>query len=217
MKKDEREALLKLKLVEMKQYELQLYAKGVRFVAGVDEVGRGPLAGPVVAACVVLPEDFQVLGIDDSKKLSEKKRAQMYECIIKECLAYGVGVVDNSIIDEINILEATKLAMKQAIDEANKNLEGEIDHVLIDALTLKDVNLAQTGIVKGDSKSVSIAAASIVAKVIRDKMMAEFHEKYPCYAFDRNKGYGTELHYAGLREQGCCEIHRKTFIKQFLT
>lgn len=217
MKKQEKEALLQIKLVEMKKYEQELYDKGICFVAGVDEVGRGPLAGPVVAACVVLPQDFQVLGIDDSKKLSEKKRKELYPCILDECLACGIGIVDNREIDEINILEATKKAMRMAVEEANKNLEGEIGHVLIDALTLKEVRVPQTGIIKGDSKSISIAAASIVAKVVRDRMMEEFHAKYPAYSFDQNKGYGTEKHYEGLKCEGYCEIHRKTFIKQFLT
>jgi len=182
----------------------------------VDEVGRGPLAGPVVAACVVLPKNFAVLGIDDSKKIPEKKREALYSEIIKEALAFGVGIVDNKIIDEINILEATKLAMKIAINEVNRKLEGKLEHILIDALTLKNVAIPQTGIIKGDTMSVSIAAASIVAKVIRDKMMRDFHLEYPFYAFDRNKGYGTILHYEGLKKVGYCDIHRKTFIKQYL-
>lgn len=217
MKKQEKEEILKEKLIVMKRYETELYAEGVAFVAGVDEVGRGPLAGPVVAACVVLPKDFAVLGIDDSKKVPEKKREALYLEIIEGALAFGLGIVDNVTIDEVNILEATKMAMKIAIEEANEKLEGKIGHVLIDALTLKSVEIPQTGIIKGDAKSVSIAAASIVAKVIRDKIMQEFHQEYPCYAFDRNKGYGTTLHYEGLRAEGYCDIHRKTFIKQFLT
>jgi len=217
MKMQEKETLLKEKLIQMKIYENELYQKGICIVAGVDEVGRGPLAGPVVAACVVLPKDFSVLGIDDSKKVPENKRETLYVKIINEALAFGVGIVDNKIIDEINILEATKLAMKIAINEANIKLNGKLEHILIDALTLKNVAIPQTGIIKGDSKSVSIAAASIVAKVIRDKMMREFHLEYPSYAFDRNKGYGTLLHYEGLKKDGYCDIHRKTFIKQYLT
>jgi len=217
MKIQEKEEHLKEKLIQMKIYENELYEKGICIVAGVDEVGRGPLAGPVVAACVVLPENFSVLGIDDSKKVPEKKREALYSEIIKEALAFGVGIVDNKIIDEINILEATKLAMKIAINEVNRKLEGKLEHILIDALTLKNVAIPQTGIIKGDTKSVSIAAASIVAKVIRDNMMRDFHLEYPFYAFDRNKGYGTLLHYEGLKKEGYCDIHRKTFIKQYLT
>ena len=216
MKMQEKEKVLKEKLIQMKLYENKLYEKGICMVAGVDEVGRGPLAGPVVAACVVLPKDFSVLGIDDSKKVPENKRETLYVKIINEALAFGVGIVDNKIIDEINILEATKLAMKMAINEVNIKLDGKLEHILIDALTLKSVEIPQTGIIKGDTKSVSIAAASIVAKVLRDEIMREYHLEYPSYAFDRNKGYGTQLHYQGLKTAGCCDIHRKTFIKQFL-
>jgi len=212
MKKQEKEKFLLEKLKEMSIYETGLYDQGLCFVAGVDEVGRGPLAGPVVAACVVLPKDFQVLGIDDSKKVSEKNRESLYLEITGGALAFGIGIVDNGIIDQINILEATKMAMKMAIEEANGKLNGAIQHILIDALTLKEVKTPQTGIVKGDAKSVSIAAASIVAKVTRDRMMLEYHRQYPGYAFDRNKGYGTALHYEGLKAVGHCEIHRKTFI-----
>ncbi|MBK5246216.1 MAG: ribonuclease HII [Peptostreptococcaceae bacterium] len=216
MKIHEKEEYLKEKLIQMKTYENELYGKGIFMIAGVDEVGRGPLAGPVVAACVVLPENFSVLGIDDSKKVPEKKREALYLKILEEALAFGAGIVDNKIIDEINILEATKLAMKIAIDQVNRKLEGKLEHILIDALTLKNVKIPQTGIIKGDTKSVSIAAASIVAKVIRDKIMREYHLEYPFYAFDRNKGYGTQLHYEGLKKAGYCDIHRKTFIKQYL-
>ena len=217
MNNNEREQKLLLKLMEMKEYELDLQRKGNNMIAGVDEVGRGPLAGPVVAACVVLPLHFDVLGIDDSKKLSEKKREFLYEKIIEAAIAFDFGVVDNIVIDKINILEATKLAMKIAIENVNLKIGGSIDHILIDALTLNEINIPQTGIIKGDSKSVSIAAASILAKVKRDRMMEEFHKKYPNYSFDKNKGYGTKLHYEGLYSFGHCDIHRKTFIKQFLT
>ena len=212
MKKHEKEMFLQEKLIEMKTYETALYQQGICLVAGVDEVGRGPLAGPVVAACVVLPKDFQVLGIDDSKKVSEKKREALYSEITGGALAFGIGIVDNDIIDRVNILEATKMAMKMAIEEAAGKLSGEIEHILIDALTLKDVKTPQTGIIKGDAKSVSIAAASIVAKVYRDRMMQDYHRQYPGYGFDRNKGYGTALHYEGLKAVGHCEIHRKTFL-----
>ncbi len=217
MKKSEKEIQLKIKLNEMKEYENRLYLNGIHFIAGVDEVGRGPLAGPVVAAAVILPEDFSVLGIDDSKKLSEKKRQELYNIIIDNSLAYGVGWVDNILIDEINILEATKVAMKNAIVEADEMLKKEcnqtIEHVLLDAVKLDSIKTPQTSIIKGDSKSVSIAAASIIAKVTRDSYMVEKHRDYPYYSFDSNKGYGTKAHYQGIREHGITPIHRRSFLK----
>ncbi len=217
MTKQEREQLLREKLQTMQVYERDLRAAGKRYIAGVDEVGRGPLAGPVVAACVILPEDFDVLGVDDSKKLSEKKREQLYDAILSEALAYGIGMQDNASIDEINILEATKEAMRCAILEAEQALRAKtgcgIDHILIDALTLREVAIPQTGIVKGDGASLSIAAASILAKVTRDRMMIEYDSIYPGYAFAKNKGYGTKAHYEGLQAQGMTPIHRRSFLK----
>ena len=217
MTKQEREQVLREKLQTMQVYERDLRAAGKRYIAGVDEVGRGPLAGPVVAACVVLPEDFDVLGVDDSKKLSEKKREQLYDVILSEALAYGIGMQDNASIDEINILEATKEAMRCAIIEAEQRLREKtgcgIDHILIDALTLREVAIPQTGIIKGDSASLSIAAASILAKVTRDRMMVEYDSIYPGYAFAKNKGYGTKAHYEGLQAQGMTPIHRRSFLK----
>ena len=193
--------------------------KDYPYICGIDEVGRGPLAGPVVAACVVLPEDFDVLGVDDSKKLSEKKREQLYDAILSEVLAYGIGMQDNASIDEINILEATKEAMRCAILEAERALRAKtgcgIDHILIDALTLREIAIPQTGIIKGDSASLSIAAASILAKVTRDRMMVEYDSIYPGYAFAKNKGYGTKAHYEGLQAQGMTPIHRRSFLKNF--
>lgn len=219
MTKQEREQVLREKLQTMQVYERELRAAGKRYIAGVDEVGRGPLAGPVVAACVVLPEDFDVLGVDDSKKLSEKKREQLYDAILSEALAYGIGMQDNASIDEINILEATKEAMRCAIIEAEQRLREKtgcgIDHILIDALTLREVAIPQTGIIKGDSASLSIAAASILAKVTRDRMMVEYDSIYPGYAFAKNKGYGTKAHYEGLQAQGMTPIHRRSFLKNF--
>ena len=219
MTKQEREQFLREKLQTMQVYERDLRAAGKRYIAGVDEVGRGPLAGPVVAACVVLPENFDVLGVDDSKKLSEKKREQMYDAILSEALAYGIGMQDNASIDEINILEATKEAMRCAILEAERALRAKtgcgIDHILIDALTLREVAIPQTGIIKGDSASLSIAAASILAKVTRDRMMVEYDSIYPGYAFAKNKGYGTKAHYEGLQAQGMTPIHRRSFLKNF--
>ena len=219
MTKQEREQFLREKLQTMQIYERDLRAAGKRYIAGVDEVGRGPLAGPVVAACVVLPEDFDVLGVDDSKKLSEKKREQLYDAILSEALAYGIGMQDNASIDEINILEATKEAMRCAIIEAEQRLREKtgcgIDHILIDALTLREIAIPQTGIIKGDSASLSIAAASILAKVTRDRMMVEYDSIYPGYAFAKNKGYGTKAHYEGLQAQGMTPIHRRSFLKNF--
>ena len=219
MTKQEREQVLREKLQTMQVYERDLRAAGKRCIAGVDEVGRGPLAGPVVAACVVLPENFDVLGVDDSKKLSEKKRQQLYDAILSEALAYGIGMQDNASIDEINILEATKEAMRCAIIEAEQRLREKtgcgIDHVLIDALTLREIAIPQTGIIKGDSASLSIAAASILAKVTRDRMMVEYDSIYPGYAFAKNKGYGTKAHYEGLQAQGMTPIHRRSFLKNF--
>ena len=216
MTKQEREQVLREKLQTMQVYERDLRAAGKRCIAGVDEVGRGPLAGPVVAACVVLPEDFDVLGVDDSKKLSEKKREQLYDAILSEALAYGIGMQD---IDEINILEATKEAMRCAIIEAEQRLREKtgcgIDHILIDTLTLREIAIPQTGIIKGDSASLSIAAASILAKVTRDRMMVEYDSIYPGYAFAKNKGYGTKAHYEGLQAQGMTPIHRRSFLKNF--
>ena len=206
----------------MQAYENELRAEGIRYIGGVDEVGRGPLAGPVTAACVVLPEDFDVLGVDDSKKLSEKKREELFDKIKEKALAVGIGMCDNRVIDEINILEATKKAMAEAIARADRQLtekglsdEG-VEHLLIDAVSLKDVDTPQTSIIKGDAQSLSIAAASIVAKVTRDRLMAEYHRQYPFYGFDSNKGYGTKAHYEGIDKYGITPIHRKTFLKNIL-
>ncbi len=208
----EREQKEQQRLFQMKENEWSLFQQGYQLIAGIDEVGRGPLAGPVVAAAVILPEDFCILGVDDSKKLSEKKRDALYTQIIDNAMAYGIGIVSAEKIDEINILEATKLAMKQAVE----GLTITPDYLLIDALELKDVSIPQKGIIKGDSISISIAAASIVAKVTRDRMMLEYHENYPHYGFDKNKGYGTKVHYAGLDQYGFCEIHRQSFLKKYL-
>ena len=222
MTKAERQKLLEEKLVTMQAYENELRAEGIRYIGGVDEVGRGPLAGPVTAACVVLPEDFDVLGVDDSKKLSEKKREELFDKIKEKALAVGIGMCDNRVIDEINILEATKKAMAEAIRDADSQLEEKglspegTEHLLIDAVSLKDVDKPQTSIIKGDAKSLSIAAAAIIAKVTRDRLMAEYHRQYPYYGFDTNKGYGTKAHYEGIDKYGITPIHRKTFLKNIL-
>lgn len=215
MKKEEREKLLKEKLERMSAFDLSLCPAGI--AAGIDEAGRGPLAGPVVAACAVLPRDFDILGIDDSKKLSEKKREELYGLITEKALAWGVGIADNIVIDNINILSATKKAMKEAAEQAEdmlcKKLSKKIDLLLIDAVHLEEVETKQESIIKGDAKSLSIAAASIIAKVTRDRLMAEYHEKYPHYGFDSNKGYGTKAHYEGIYKYGITPIHRKSFLK----
>ena len=209
MKKAERIEKEKRMLQEMQVYERELRDRGVRYIAGIDEVGRGPLAGPVVAAAVILPEDFDVLGVNDSKKLSEKRREELFIKIKEKAIAWAIGMADNRIIDEINILQATKQAMREAVG----NLEVEPEHLLIDAVKLEDVDIPQTSIIKGDEKSLSVAAASILAKVTRDHMMVDYANEFPGYAFEKNKGYGTKAHYEGLRAQGLCPIHRKTFLK----
>lgn len=230
MTKAEREQMLREKLAAMKAFERGAVEDlaGARpdagdkdaapfYIAGIDEVGRGPLAGPVVTCCVILPPDFDLLGVDDSKKLSEKKRTEMAPLIKEKALAYGFGMADEKVIDRINILNATKGAMRVACLEADKMLREKtgrgIDCLLIDAVHLDDVPFPQKSIIKGDAKSVSIAAASILAKVTRDNMMIKYAEQYPGYAFERNKGYGTAAHYEGLRAQGPCPIHRMSFLK----
>ena len=212
MKKEERELRMRQRLEEMKQFETELCGDEVQYIAGVDEAGRGPLAGPVVAAAVVMPRDFDVPGIDDSKKLTEKKREVLYEIIRASALAWGIGIVDHKRIDEINILQATKEAMRQAVAEVSEKMDRQgkrLEHIIFDAMTIEEIPIPQTNVVKGDSKSLSVAAASILAKVTRDRMMKEFAVKYPGYGFEKNKGYGTKAHYEGLRIYGMCPIHRK--------
>lgn len=193
-------------------YERQCYAEGYGLVAGIDEVGRGPLAGPVVAAAVILPKECKIEGVNDSKKLTPKKRDELYNVILEKAVAYGVGVVPPERIDEINILQATFEAMRQALAQ----LSPEAEYILADAVTIPGINTPQKGIVKGDAKSLSIGAASIVAKVHRDRMMVQYDEIYPGYGFAANKGYGSAEHIAAIREKGTCPIHRRTFVKNFL-
>ena len=208
------------KLKVMKEFENKLHTQGVKYIGGVDEVGRGPLAGPVVAACVVLPEDFDVPGLDDSKKLTEKRRGEMMTVIHDNALAWGLGMADEKAIDRVNILQATKEAMRIAIAQADKMLSektgGHLEHILFDAMKIDDVEIPQTSLVKGDARSVSIAAASIMAKVTRDAMMVKYSEEYPGYGFEKNKGYGTKQHYEGIYSQGICPIHRRSFLKKVL-
>lgn len=181
-------------------------------ICGIDEVGRGPLAGPVVAGAVILPKDNPILYLNDSKKLSEKKREALYDEIMEHAVATGIGIVGPARIDEINILQATYEAMRMAIE----NLKVRPDLLLNDAVTIPEVTIPQVPIIKGDAKSVSIAAASIIAKVTRDRMMVEYDQIIPGYDFASNKGYGTKAHIAGLKEHGPSPIHRRTFIKNFI-
>lgn len=195
-----------LRLEKMLAYEKELYAQGVQLIAGVDEVGRGPLAGPVVAAAVILPENCKIPGLNDSKKIPKSKHQAIYQAVLNQALSIGIGVKDNRVIDQVNIYEATKLAMLEAIQE----LEPQPQHLLIDAMTL-DIPISQTSIIKGDANSLSIAAASIVAKVTRDQMMTAYDQDYPGYDFAQNAGYGTSKHLEGLEKQGVSPIHRRSF------
>jgi ribonuclease HII len=190
----------------MKEFENELYNKGIKYIAGIDEVGRGPLVGPVVTAAVILPAEFYDERINDSKKLSEKKREILYDVIMKNAISVGIGMSSSEIIDEINILEATKKAMKEALN----NLNIKPEHVLIDAVKL-DIDIPSTSIIKGDAKSQSIAAASIIAKVTRDRMMYELDKKHPEYDFAHNKGYGTKKHIEAIKKYGILKEHRKSF------
>ena len=208
MTKQERIEKQKTRLEEMLQFERELWSAGRKYIAGVDEVGRGPLAGPVVTAAVILPEDFCLIGVDDSKKLSPKRREELFEQIKEAAVCWAIGRREPDRIDEINILEATKEAMTDAIHA----LPQRPDHVLIDAVNLPGLEIPQTSIIKGDARSVSIAAASILAKVTRDREMVEMDEVYPGYAFASNKGYGTAAHYEGLAKLGPCPIHRRSFL-----
>ena len=195
-----------LRLEKMLAYEKELYAQGIQLIAGVDEVGRGPLAGPVVAAAVILPKACKIPGLNDSKKIPKSKHKEIYEAVLQNAIAIGIGVKDNHVIDQVNIYEATKLAMMEAIGQ----LEPQPQHLLIDAMRL-DLPIPQTSIIKGDANSLSIAAASIVAKVTRDQMMEKFDREYPGYDFAQNAGYGTAKHLAGLDQLGATPIHRRSF------
>lgn len=194
--------------MDLYEYENELYNKGVKYIGGVDEVGRGPLIGPVVAACAVLPKGFILEGLTDSKKLSEKKRDIFYNYIIDNCLAYAVGIVSPEEIDKINIYAASKKAMLIAIEKVRKQLK--LEHVLIDAMPL-ELDIETTSIIKGDSKSISIAAASVIAKVTRDRMMYELDEKYPLYEFGKHKGYPTKKHLEMIKELGLIEGYRLSY------
>ena len=208
MKEKEEERLIKLKEDEQK-----LYSDNIKYIAGIDEAGRGPLAGPVVVGVVILPKDSMIEGVNDSKKVSEKKREKIYEEITQNAISWSVGIADQNEIDDINILQATKLALKRAIE----GLEIKPDLILVDALTNIDTHgIPYKSIIKGDAKEYSIAAASIIAKVTRDRMMYEYDKIYPEYGFAGHKGYGTAKHIAAIKQNGPCILHRKTFIKNFM-
>ncbi|MEX1376382.1 MAG: ribonuclease HII [Eubacteriales bacterium] len=194
------------------EYENRLKKQGYVNIAGIDEAGRGPLAGPVVAACVIMDTEKIIDGIDDSKKISHKKRAMLLEKIYENAIAYGVGIVDVETIERINIYQAAKLAMEIAC----KSMKKSPDYVLVDAMKNLDIDHPQEAIIKGDSKSYSIGAASIIAKETRDEIMIEYDKKYPEYGFAKHKGYGTKEHRDALKEYGMCEIHRPSFLKKIL-
>lgn len=196
-----------MELIDLYQYENELYDKGINYIAGVDEVGRGPLIGPVVTACVILPRDFKCDGLTDSKKLTEKKREEYFDYIMEHALSVSVGMMSEKVIDEVNIYEATKLAMYEAIN--NSKIKPE--HVLVDAMKLENLDMPSTSIIKGDAKSISIAAASVIAKVTRDRMMLELDSEYPMYGFKKHKGYPTKQHIEAIEKYGILDNHRKTF------
>ncbi len=200
--------------MDLYKYENELYAEGIKYIGGVDEVGRGPLIGPVVACCCVLPIGFKLEGLNDSKKLSEKRREEYYE-YLKDNTIYGLGIIDADKIDEVNIYEATKLAMYEAIKNVRKQVN--LEHVLIDAMPL-DLDIPNTSIIKGDAKSISIAAASVIAKVTRDRMMIELDKKYPMYGYKKHKGYPTKAHIEAIHKYGLIEGYRKTYgpVKEML-
>lgn len=193
--------------IDLYKYEKELWNNGINYIGGVDEVGRGPLVGPVVTACVILPKDFVLEGLTDSKKLTEKKRNIFYDYIMNHALSVSVGMMDEKVIDEVNIYEATKLAMYQAIN--NSKIKPE--HVLIDAMKLDKLEVPSTSIIKGDAKSITIAAASVIAKVTRDRMMIELDKKYPMYGFAKHKGYPTKKHIEALQKYGVLDNYRMTF------
>ena len=195
-----------LRLEVMLSYEKELYKQGLTLIAGVDEVGRGPLAGPVVAAAVILPQGCKIKSLNDSKKIPKKKHLEIFQAVQDQALSIGIGIIDNQVIDQVNIYEATKLAMKEAISQ----LSLQPEHLLIDAMKL-DLPISQTSIIKGDANSLSIAAASIIAKVTRDELMKDYDSQFPGYDFSANAGYGTARHLDGIEKQGITPIHRLSF------
>ncbi len=200
------------RLLQMSIYEKHAYTQGFRYVAGIDEAGRGPLAGPVVASCVMLPEGCMIEGVNDSKKLSPAQRERLYKIIVEQAISIGTGIIDEKDIDKVNILNATKLAMKDAVEQ----VKPRPDILLIDAVRLDSVEISQIPIIKGDALSVSIAAASIIAKVTRDRLIDLADGIYPQYGFKKHKGYGTPEHINAIKKYGICPIHRVSFTKHFL-
>ena len=198
------------RLNALKEIENKMHKDGINYICGIDEAGRGPLAGPVVVAAVIMPEDSMIEGVNDSKKVSEKKRELLYEQIINEAIAYAVGIIDQKEIDEINILNATKKGLTTAV----KGLSVRPERIIVDALDKIDTDgIPYTSIIKGDAKCYSIAAASIIAKVTRDRIMREWSEIYPQYEFEKHKGYGTAAHIKAIREYGLTPLHRRSFVK----
>ena len=201
------------RLNELKEIDKSYFKEGYNYICGIDEAGRGPLAGPVVVAAVIMPKDSMIEGVNDSKKVSEKKREKLYELIIEEAISYSVGIVDQNEIDRINILNATKAGLTEAV----RTLKVKPELILVDALTNIDTcGVPYQSIIKGDAKSYSIAAASIIAKVTRDRIMREYDNIFPMYGFEKHKGYGTKAHVEAIKENGLCMIHRKTFCKKFV-
>ena len=201
------------RLTNLKSMEKELYDKGFEHICGIDEAGRGPLAGPVVVAGVIMPKDSMIEGVNDSKKVSEKKREKLYDLILEEAISYAVAIIGQDVIDEINILNATKQGVTKVVEE----LDVKPNLILVDALThINTKGIPYDSIIKGDAKCYNIAAASIIAKVTRDRIMREWDEIYPQYGFINHKGYGTAKHIEALKEYGPCPIHRRTFIKHFV-
>lgn len=199
------------RLENITQFEKKYQSMGIDYVGGIDEVGRGPYAGPVVTACVILPKGCKIEGINDSKKLSLKKREELFNIIKERAISVGIGIVDNYEIDKLNILQATYKAMRIAIE----NMDIKPQQLLVDAVTIPDIDISQEAIIKGDAKSISIGAASIIAKVVRDRMMIEYAKKYPQYGFESNVGYGSKYHEEAIRKYGLCDIHRRSFTHKF--
>ena len=208
MKEKEQERLLKIKEIDE-----EFFKKGIKYIAGIDEAGRGPLAGPVVVACVIMPEDSMIEGVNDSKKISEKKREKLYDLLLEEAVSYGIGIVNQEEIDEINILRATKKALTMALTQ----MEIKPNVILVDALTgIDTLGIPYKSIIKGDANSYSIAAASIIAKVTRDRIMREWDKVYPEYGFAGHKGYGTAKHIEAIKQYGLCPLHRRSFTTHFI-
>lgn len=199
------------RLETITQYERKYQNMGIEYVGGIDEVGRGPYAGPVVTACVILPKDCKIEGVNDSKKLSLKKREELFGIIKERSLSVGIGIVDNHEIDELNILQATYKAMRIAVE----NMAIKPQQLLVDAVTIPGIDIPQEAIIKGDAKSISIGAASIIAKVVRDRMMVEYAKIYPQYGFESNVGYGSRYHEEAIKKYGLCDIHRRSFTHKF--